>query len=106
MNTTGGALHPADPRALTVQPKNVAVISVPDWSIADLCEINPAWAGHAVPSTAFGVQDGLSYDTDSGITHTWTRLRIYGAASVLSTVLVWEFQNVILSELGYDVSNR
>src|SRR5580700_9072156 len=50
MNTSGGALHAPDTRALDVAPKNVAVIAVPDWSIADLVKIDPAWAGHAVPA--------------------------------------------------------
>jgi hypothetical protein len=106
MNTSGGALHAPDPRALGVQPKNIAVISVPDWSPADLAKIDPAWAGHAVPTGSFAANEGFAYETVSGITHTWVRPRIYGAQSVLGAVLVWEFQNVILDTLGYDVSNR
>ena len=106
MNTSGGALHAPDTRALDVAPKNVAVIAVPDWSVADLVKINPAWAGHTVPTGTFGATEGLSYETVHGITLPWKRPRIYGATSQLTAVLIWEFQNVILSELGYDVSNR
>src|ERR1019366_7754830 len=34
-NYSGGNMHAADPRALTVQPKHVTVVSVPDLSVAD-----------------------------------------------------------------------
>jgi hypothetical protein len=104
LNTQGGSLVPADARALTVQPENVTVTVVPDWDLTDLIKVNAAWAGHAVPTGTFCV--GLDNETVSGVTLPWTRPRVYGAASVLSTVLVWEFQNVILKKLGYDVSNR
>jgi hypothetical protein len=106
LNTTGGELQPPDPKALTVQPENVSVISFPDWSVADLVKIDPAWANHAVPTGTFAVDTGLDYETVAGITMPWTRPRIYGATSVLAAVLVWEFQNVILDKLGYDVSGR
>jgi hypothetical protein len=106
ISTNGTNLHPPDSRALTVVPKNVAVISMPDWSMSDLVKINPAWAGHAVPTGVFAVDTGTKYETVHGITLPWARPRIYGATSVLANVLVWEFQNVILSKLGYDVSNR
>ena len=106
LSTNGTALQPADPRALTVTPKNVAVISMPDWTVSDLTKIDSAWAGHSVPTGAFAVDTGTGYETVHGITLPWARPRIYGATSVLASVLVWEFQNVILSKLGYDVSNR
>lgn len=106
LSTNGTNLQPADPKAMTIQPKNVAVISMPDWSVADLVKIDPAWAGHAVPTGTFAVDTGFEYETVAGITNPWTRPRVYGATSVLATVLVWEFQNVILDKLGYDVSTR
>jgi hypothetical protein len=106
ISTNGTNLHPPDPRALTVQPENVSVISMPDWSIADLEKIDPAWSKDKDPSGSFAVDTGFEYETVAGITMPWKRPRIYGAASVLATVLVWEFQNVILSKLGYDVSTR
>lgn len=105
--TTGaGATWPADPRALTVEPENLTVVAVPDWSVADLVKIDPAWAGHAVPTGTFAVDTGIEYETVAGITLPWAKPRIYGAASVMAEVLQWEFQNVILNKLGYDVSNR
>jgi hypothetical protein len=106
LSTNGTNLQPPDKRALTVQPENVSVIAMPDWSVADLVKIDPAWAGHATPTGTFAVDDGIDYETVAGITMPWTRPRIYGATSVLANVLVWEFQNVILDKLGYDVSTR
>jgi len=106
ISTDGTNLHPPDPRALTVQPENVSVISMPDWSIADLEKIDPAWSKDKDPSGSFAVDTGIDYETVAGITMPWKRPRIYGATSVLATVLVWEFQNVILDKLGYDVSTR
>jgi hypothetical protein len=109
LNDSGGQIHPADPRALTVQPKNLTVVSVPDWSPTDLAKIDPAWAGHAVPTGSFAIMQGsglFGYETVAGMTCPWTRPRVYGATSVLANVCVYEFQNVILKELGYDVSAR
>jgi hypothetical protein len=106
LSATGSILKSPDPRALTVQPKNVAVISVPDWSVADLVEIDASWAKHAVPTGTFAADTGTDYETVHGITMPWKRPRIYGATSVLAAVLIWEFQNVILNKLGYDTSNR
>jgi hypothetical protein len=106
LSTNGTNLLPPSPKALAVAPENVAVMSMPDWSVADLAKIDPAWAGHAVPTGAFAANAGLNYETVAGITMEWKRPRIYGAASVLPTVLVWEFQNVILGKLGYNVSGR
>lgn len=104
--TTGAGATHADPRALTVEPENLTVVAVPDWSVADLVKIDPAWAGHAVPTGTFAVDTGIEYETVAGITLPWAKPRIYGAASVMAEVLQWEFQNVILNKLGYDVSNR
>jgi hypothetical protein len=108
LSAYGPKPHPADPRALTLEPKNVAVIAVPDWALAELSKINPAWAKHHEPSGAFALLGNgpLGYMTVAGVTHEWTRPRIYGAASVIPPVLEWEFQNVILKKLGYDVEGR
>src|ERR1035437_473376 len=38
MDTVGGSMHPADPRALTVQPKNLTVVGVADVPIATLAQ--------------------------------------------------------------------
>jgi hypothetical protein len=97
-----------DPRALTVAPKNVTVVAVPDWPITDLMKIDPAWSKDTDPSHSFAViNDGLlGYETVAGITLPWHKPRIYGAKSVMAAVLDWEFQNVILAKLGYDVEGR
>ena len=108
ISTNGTNLQPPNPKALTIKPENVTVVSMPDWTISDLEKIDPAWSKDKDPSGSFAViGDGLlGYETVAGITMPWRRPRIYGATSVLSTVLVWEFQNVILNKLGYDVEGR
>jgi len=110
LTDAGGEMHPADPRALTVQPKNLTVVSVADVPIATLAKyIDPAWAKDKDPSHTFIIDDSsgfLEYTTVAGITCPWTRPRVYGAQSVIPTVCVYEFQNVILKELGYDISAR
>lgn len=106
ISTNGTNLHPADPKALTIKPKNLTVTEVPDWTIADLIKIDPLWARDSNPSHTFAVLDALNYTTVAGITHPWNKPRIYGAKSVMATVLVWEFQNVILNKLGYSTEGR
>ncbi len=109
LNDSGGDIHPADPRALTVQPKNLTVVTVSDWPISDLVKIDPAWSKDKDPSHSFAIIGGngfLGYETVAGMTCPWTRPRVYGAASVMADVCVYEFQNVILAELGYNVENR
>ncbi len=104
---SGGSVHPADPRALTVQPKNVTVVSVPDVPIATLAKyIDPAWVKDSDPSGTFLMESSLAYTTVAGMTCPWTRPRVYGATSKIPTVCVYEFQNVILKKLGYDISGR
>jgi len=105
---TGDGAKPGDPRALTLQPKNLTVTAVPDWKISDLIKIDPAWAKDKDPSGSFAVIDNglLGYETVAGITLCWYKPRIYGAASVMAAVLQWEFQNVILNKLGYSVEGR
>jgi hypothetical protein len=104
--TSGGASWPPDKRALTLQPENLTVVAVPDWSPADLAKIDPAWANHAVPTGSFAIDDGFGYETVAGVTETWHKPRIYGAASVMAAVLQWEFQNVMLNKLGYNTEGR
>jgi hypothetical protein len=109
LSLNSAALTPADPRALTIQPKNLTVVGVPDMPIADLVKIDPAWAKDKDPSgTIVFVGSGglLDYVTCHGFTCPWARPRVYGANSVLAAVCVYEFQNVILNMLSYDVSNR
>lgn len=109
MNTVGGEPHPPDPKALTHMPHHVTVVSVPDEPVSELVKFDKNWAGHKVPTGAFFITASgfLEYTTVSGVTCPWWRRpRVYGAASEIPTVLVWEFQNVILSELGYSVESR
>ncbi len=108
LSAYGNVSHPADPRALTLQPKNITVAAVPDWPISDLVKIDPTWTKHTTPSGAFGIVNTgfLEYETVAGVTEEWVKPRIYGAASTIPVVLEWEFGNVILKKLGYDVENR
>ena len=105
----GPADHAADPRALNVQPSNVTVISVPDTTISDLVKVDPAWGKDKDPSGSIIVAMGqgfLEYQTCAAMTFTWTRPRVYAAASEIPKVLSYEMENIILSKLGYDVTNR
>ncbi len=36
----------------------------------------------------------------------WRKPRVYAVASLIPTTLSYEFQNIILSQLGYDASGR
>jgi len=105
----GSGTHPADPRAATVQPSNVSVIAVPDTTIADLVKVNPYWSKDKDPSGTIIVDEGfgfLEYQACHAITFCWTRPRVYAAASEIPVVLQYEFENIILSKLGYNVEQR
>ena len=106
MTCDGGAMHAADPRALTVQPKHVTVVSVPDTPISDLVKVDAAWAKDKDPSGAILLLVGLEYATCHSFACCWKKSRIYAAQSKIPITLAYEMQNVILAELGYDVSNR
>jgi hypothetical protein len=108
-NDSGGNMHAADPRALTVHPEHVTVVSVPDVPIADLVKIDPAWAKDKDPSGAIIFTGGngiLDYTACHAFTCPWRKPRVYAAASEIPNVLSYEFQNIILNKLGYDVSAR
>lgn len=108
-NTHGGDLHKGDARALTVQPRNVAVVSVPDTTIADLTKTDPTWADGKDPSGAIAIPMGqgfLEYNACVAMTMCWTRPRVYAAATKVAAVVQYEFENIILSKLGYNVENR
>jgi hypothetical protein len=79
-------------------------------SIATLVKyIDSAWSKDKDPSGTIlliGSSGLLDYETCHGFTCPWARPRVYGANSVLAAVCVYEFQNVILNKLGYDVSAR
>jgi hypothetical protein len=102
----GGPLQPPDPRALTVQPKNISVISVADVPIADLVKVNPAWSVDKDPSGVILFPNGFGYTPCHSIALTWHKPRVYAAASQVPNALNYEFQNLILNELGYSTEGR
>ncbi len=106
LNDQGSNMHAADPRALTVQPKHVTVVSVPDTPISDLVKVDAAWAKDKDPSGAILLPVGLEYATCHSFACCWRKPRVYAAASKIPVTLAYEFENIILAELGYDVSNR
>src|ERR1035437_1579910 len=63
-NYSGGGMHAADPRALTVNPKHVTVVSVPD--------ITPG---------AIVAMSNLTYIPCHSFACCWRKPRIYAAAS-------------------------
>jgi len=103
----GGPLQAPDPRALTLQPKHVTVCSVPDVPIADLVKINSAWSVDKDPSGVILLPNGLTgYIPAHSFACTWRKPRVYAAASGLPNSLNYEFQNIILNLLGYNVLGR
>ena len=95
------------PAALTVMPENVAVVSVPDWSIADLMKYDSNWKmTDKAPSGTFGLLQGVNYESCHACTLPWARPRVYAAASEIPAVLSYEFENIILNVLGKDISGR
>jgi hypothetical protein len=101
--------HPPDPRALTVQPSNVAVVPVPDTPISDLIKVDPAWKADKDPSGTILIDFAagfMEYTTVHAVTMPWTRPRVYAAASEVPKVLSYEFENIILAKLGYNVEGR
>ena len=88
MTCSGGPMHAADPRALTVKPKHVTVVSVPD--------ITPG----AIVTPDFSQTPCHSF------AEPWRKPRVYAASSEVPVTLAYEFANIILDRLGYDVSER
>jgi len=86
--SAGGPMHAPEPKALTVAPKHVTVVSVPD--------ITPG----AIVTPTF------TYEKCHSFACCWRKPRVYGAQSEIPVTLAYEFANVILSQLGYDVSAR
>lgn len=103
---TGGLIYAADPRAKALTPFGITVIAVPDEPIANLIKIDPAWGKDKDPSGAILQDNGFSYSTVHAFTMCGKHARVYAAASEIPAVLQYEFENIILQRLGYDVSNR
>jgi len=109
LDCSGGPLHAPDPRALNVQPKHVTVVSVPDIPVADLASFDSNWkvGTDKDPSGTIVLITGLlSYTPCHSFACCWKRGRIYAAQSKIPETLAYEMQNLILSDLGYDVSAR
>lgn len=102
----GNVPRAADKRALTVLPHGVTVIPCPDDMIANLIKVNPAWQKDKDPSGAILAETGLSYTPVHAFTIPGRHARVYAAATEIPAVLSWEFENIILARLGYDVSGR
>ena len=108
LNYAGGPLSPADKCALMITPKHVTVVSVPDVAVSDLAKFDSNWVAgkDKDPSGVILLSVGLTYETCHSFACCWKKPRVYAAASKVPVTLAYEFQNIILSELGYDVSNR
>src|SRR5665213_832716 len=91
LTDANGSIHPADPRALTIQPKNVTVISVPDVSAAIINKyVQSGWLRGDPSGTFLDDNSGfLEYMTVAGTSILWKRPRVYGAESVLTSVCVY-----------------
>jgi hypothetical protein len=94
---------PADPRALQIIPCGVYVIPVPDAPFANL----PS----TVQAVVKGNPTGVFFDSDClcyvyGNVSLGSRPHVYVAASRAATSPIYEFENIILYQLGYDVSQR
>ncbi len=85
---TGSNTHAPIPAALNVSPKHVTVVSVPD--ITPGAIVTPDM--NEIPCHSFAC--------------CWRKPRVYAAASKIPVTLAYEFANIILSELGVDVSGR
>ena len=101
-------MHAPDPRALTVEPANVTVVSVQDAPQSELVSATgyAGWLNVKSPSGTILEPSGTGYAPCHAFSCCWKRPRVYAAASQIPAVLQYEFENVILSQLGYDVSQR
>ena len=91
--------HFPDPRALTIEPHGVTVISVPDIPIAQLVQIDPRWATHTDPSGTIMCDGRTAYSCTLVNQNT-----VEVAASLVPDACQYEFEIIILNALGYDVS--
>jgi hypothetical protein len=108
LNYAGGPLSPADKCALMITPKHVTVVSVPDVAVSDLAKFDSNWVAgkDKDPSGVILLAVTASYETCHSFACCWKKPRVYAAQSKIPVTLAYEFENVILSELGYNVSNR
>jgi hypothetical protein len=98
-----------DSRALGVQPKCIAVIAVPDLTVAQLQAENPSTAlqHNTNPTGVIHCPEGAqakyccayTASNNEGVYVTASELQNFGATG-------WEFENIILARLGYNTSGR
>jgi len=93
-----------DSRALAISPRNVVVDSVPDIPVSQLPSgLLPP--GKKDPSGVIACSDCAQY-----YVHSYVRLtkspNVFSAASLVEAAVKYEFENIILHQLGYDVRNR
>lgn len=98
-----------DSRASAVQPQGVAVIAVPDLTVAQLQAENPGVAlqHNTDPTGVIHCPEGAL----AKYCHSFTASN--NEAAYVSTSMVlnfgatgWEFENIILARLGYDTAGR
>lgn len=98
-----------DSRANSVQPEGVAVIAVPDLTVAQLQAENPrvALQHNTDPTGVIHCPEGAL----AKYCHSYTASN--NQAAYVSTSMVlnfgatgWEFENIILRRLGYDTASR
>lgn len=99
-----GPTHAADPRALTLQPENITVVECEDELVSNLVKAQPSLSDLKDPSGAILSNPGGGPVV--AFTYPWKRPRVYAAKSKVEAVLNYEFANIILKRLGYDVTNR
>lgn len=96
---------PANPKAMTIGPECVRLVAVPDATVQQLTAYDPRYASYHDP-TGLILCDSCSPHVVHSYTYVNSPARVYVAASIASQALEYEFENVILHRLGYDVSQR
>jgi hypothetical protein len=107
----GGALQTIAPdsRATSVQPQCVAVISVPDLTVAQLQAENPGIAlqHNTDPTGAIHRPEGALAKYCHSFTASNNQTAFVSVSMVLNFGATgWEFENIILSRLGYSTAGR
>jgi hypothetical protein len=105
LDYSGGSVHAADPRVLDIKPQHVTVVSVPDIPVATLASFDKNWVvgKDKDPSGTIVTSENVNCHSFACC---WRKPRVYAACSEIPVTLSYEFQNIILDKLGYDVSGR
>ena len=107
----GGTLVtvPPDARANTVQPDCIAVIAIPDLTVAQLQAENPdsVLQHYTDPTGIIHCPSGAAAKYCHSFTASNNRAAYVSASGVLNFGATgWEFENIILARLGYDTAGR